>query len=61
MKKVKINFKKIIAILEQLILKIVKEVYFFLEFTNYYLKFIKNYLKIIAPLPKIIRKEIEFR
>ena len=57
---VKINLKKILAVQEQLILKIVKDMQFFLEFTNYYQKFIKNYLKITVPLLEITKKKVEF-
>ena len=46
--------------IEWSVLKNIKKVQFFLEFTNFYKKFIEKYLKITLPLTELIRKDQKF-
>ena len=54
------NSEKIWSVVEWPVLKNVKEVQFFLEFTNFYRKFIEKYSKIASPLTELIRKDQKF-
>ena len=58
---IKTNPKKLKAVEEFKILKNVKELKGFLEFTGYYRKFIKNYSNISKPLTSLLKKESECR
>ncbi|KAF2179182.1 hypothetical protein K469DRAFT_502731, partial [Zopfia rhizophila CBS 207.26] len=53
-KEILIDLKKL------LILTIVKEIQFFLGFTNFYKKFIERYLSITTPFIELTKKDNEF-
>ena len=55
-----IDSEKIQSVIEWPVPKNVKEVQFFLEFTNFYRKFIEKYSKIASPLTELIRKDQKF-
>ena len=57
----RIEPKKMKAVRDWLILKIIKKVQAFLKFANYYQWFIYNYSQYIIPLTKLIKKNQVFK
>ena len=56
---VKIKKEKVQKIVDQLVLRSVKNVWKFLGLTNYYKQFVKNLTRIAKPLSKITRKDVK--
>ncbi len=56
----RMNLKKIKAVMTWLMLKLKIEVQFFLRFANFYRQFIEKYFRIISSLTNLMRKNISF-
>ena len=56
----RMNLKKIKAVMTWLMLKLKIEVQFFLRFANFYRQFIEKYFRIILSLTNLMRKNISF-
>ena len=58
--RLKINFKKIKAVISWLTSKTKTEIQFFLEFANFYRRFIEKYFRIVSSLTNLTKKKILF-
>jgi len=54
---IRIEEKKVKAVLDWLISKLVKNIQKFLGLTNYYIRFVKEFVKIVKLLHKLIKKK----